>query len=67
MISKNEHEMVGLYDRFGIEIGLITANQQETMFFYYEPYEGGYRKLGKGTNPLELEQRYRVRERMGVK
>lgn len=67
MISKNEHEIVGLYDRDGNEVGLITANQTETMFFFYEPVGKDYRKLGKADNPLELERRFRAYERMGIK
>lgn len=45
----------------------MTANQLETVFFFYE-YDGkDYKKLGRGDNPLELERRFRVKERMGVK
>ena len=66
MIMKNEQEMVGIYKKSGEEVGLITANQQETVFFFYEPYEGGYKKLGKAGSPLELENKFRVRERMGM-
>lgn len=67
MISKTEHEMTGYYTKSGKEVGLITANQQETIFFYYEPYDGGYRKLGRAESPIELERKFRVRERMGLK
>lgn len=66
MISKNEHEMVSLC-RKGKEVGLITANQTETIFYLYEPIRDGYRKLGKAESPIELEKRYKMRERMGVK
>lgn len=67
MISKGEYAMTSLCSKNGAEIGLITANQSETMFYLYEVIDGHYRKLGKSDSPLELEKRYRMYERMGVK
>lgn len=67
MISRGEHAMTSLCSKNGAEIGLITANQSETMFYLYEVVDGHYRKLGKSDSPLELEKRYRMYERMGVK
>lgn len=66
MISKGEHEMTSLMKN-GVEIGLITANQMETMFFLYEIVDGHYRKLGKADSPLELERRFKMHERMMAK
>lgn len=66
MISKGEHEMTSLLND-GVEIGIITANQMETIFYLYEVVDGHYRKLGKADNPLELERRYKMHERMCVK
>ena len=66
MISKGEHGMTSLI-KDGIEIGRITANQTETMFYLYEVIDGKYHKLGKADSPLELERRYKIHERMGVK
>lgn len=57
MISKGEHGKTSIIKK-GVEIGLITANQPETMFYIYEVVDGRYRKLGKGDNPLELERKY---------
>jgi hypothetical protein len=37
------------------------------MFYLYEVVDGHYRKLGKADNPLELEKRYKMYERMGIK
>lgn len=67
MISKNEHVMVSLCNRNGVEVGLITANQTETMFYLYEPIAKDYRKIGKSDNPLELERKYNMYEKMGAK
>lgn len=66
MISKNEHEMVSLC-RCGVEIGLITANQSETVFYLYERVGDEYKKLGKSDNPLELEIKYKMHEKIRVK
>ena len=65
MISKNEHRMVTLYCG-ETEVGVITANQTETVFFLYEPDGDDYRKLGKSDSPLELERKYKMHEKMGV-
>lgn len=67
MISKGEHAMTSLCGKGGVEVGLITANQLETMFYLYEVVDGHYRKLGKADSPLELEKRYKMYERMGIK
>lgn len=67
MISKGEHAMTSLCSKSGIEVGLITSNQLETTFYLYEVVDGHYRKLGKADNPLELERRYKMHERMGLK
>lgn len=67
MVSKGEHELVGLYNKPGEEFGLITANQQETVFFYYERCGNDYKKLGKANSPLKLERRFNVNERMSKK
>ena len=66
MISKNEREMTSLC-KDGKEIGLITTNQMGTVFFLYERIGDDYRKLGKADSPLELETKYKMHERMGVK
>ena len=67
MISKSEHQKVGYVNNEGIEVAVITANQMETQFFFYEFDGREYRKLGKADNPLELERRFNVKERMGMK
>lgn len=66
MIPKTEHVMTSLY-KGDIEIGVITANQMGTIYYLYEVVDGHYRKLGKSDNPLELEHRYKMHDRMGVK
>lgn len=67
MISKNEHEILGFYNTEGVEVGLITANETETMYFFYEPTGKDYKKLGKATSPLKLEIQFNTNARMGIK
>lgn len=66
MIPKTEHVMTTLCKN-GIEIGVITVNQMGTTYYLYEAINGDYRKLGKSDSPLELEQRYKMHDRMDVK
>lgn len=66
MISKNEHIMTSFFRKDEL-VAVITANQLETVFFLYEYNDGEYRKLGKSENPLELERKYRIPERMGLR
>ena len=67
MISKNEHSKVGYVNKDGVEVAIITANQMETQFFFYEFDGKEYKKLGKADNPLELEKKFNIKERMGIK
>lgn len=66
MIPKTERVMTTLCKN-GIEIGVITVNQMGTAYYLYETTNGDYRKMGKSDSPLELEQRYKMYDRMGVK
>lgn len=66
MIPKTERVMTTLCKN-GIEIGVITVNQMGTTYYLYEITNGDYRKLGKSDSPLELERRYKMHDRMGVK
>lgn len=66
MISKNEHIMTSFFRKDEL-VAVITANQLETVFFLYEYNDGEYRKLGKSESPLELERKYRIPERMGLR
>lgn len=67
MISKNEIPKVGYINKDGIEFAVITANQTETQFFFYEFDGNEYKKLGKANSPPELEKRFNIKERMGIK
>lgn len=50
----------------GTPMFLITSKPMTGYYFLYEFTETGLTKLGKGQSPLELEERFQVKKRMGV-
>lgn len=50
----------------GKPLFLITTKPLTGYFFLYEFTADGLIKLGKGQSPLELEEKFNVRKRMGV-
>ena len=67
MISKNERVIVEYGNGKGQVVGVMTINQSGSLYFFYEFDGKDYKKLGKGQNPLELESKYNIKKRMGVK
>ena len=63
---KGEVACVTCCERGGKPLFLITHKPLTGYFFLYEFTGGGLVKLGKGLSPLELEERFEVKERMGV-
>lgn len=67
MISKNEIEWTKYKKLSGEVVGVITSNQSCDVFYFYEFDGNDFKKLGKGNSPPELERKFRIEERMGVK
>lgn len=67
MISKNEIEWTEYKKLSGEVVGVITSNQSCNVFYFYEFDGNDFKKLGKGNSPPELERKFRIEERMGVK
>ena len=65
-ISKSEIGWVDFEDKNGVVRYTITskASAPYEMFFLYELQGDKFVKIGKGANPLELEKRFNVMERM---
>lgn len=63
---KGEETCVTCCDRDGRPLFLITTKPLTGYFFLYEFTGDGLVKLGKGQSPLELEERFHVKKRMGV-
>ena len=67
MISKNEIEWTEYKKLSGEVVGVITSNKSCNVFYLYV-FEGtDFKKLGMGSSPPELERKFRIEERMGVK
>ena len=67
MISKNERQITEYYERGGTRpVAILTSKEPSNVFFLYERVGDDYVKLGKGNSPLELEERYDIRSRMGM-
>ena len=63
---KGEDACVTCCDRSGRPLFLITRKPSTGCFFIYEFTEDGLLRLGKGLSPIELEEKFNVRKRMGV-
>ena len=63
---RGENVCVIYCDCRGKPFFLITTKPITGCFFIYEFKEDGLTRLGKGLSPIELEERFDVRKRMGV-
>lgn len=63
---KGEDVCVTCCERGGKPLFLITTKPLSGYFFLYEFTGDKLIKLGKGSSPLELEERFEVKRRMGV-
>lgn len=63
---KGEEVCVTCCERGGKPLFLITNKPMTGYFFLYEFTGDGLVKLGKGLSPLELEEKFEVKKRMGV-
>ena len=64
---RGEDVCVTCYDKDSNPLFLITEKTLQELYFIYEFTGDGLVKLGKGKSPSELEKKFNVRERMGVK
>ena len=63
---KGEDSCVTYYGPDGNPLFRLTTKPSTGHFFLYEFTASGLVRLGKGRSPLELEEKYDVRKRMGV-
>lgn len=63
---KGEDVCVTCCERGGKPLFLITTKPLTGNFFLYEFTDNGLKKLGKGVSPLELEEKFDVKRRMGA-
>lgn len=43
---------------------IVTSKPIRDFYFLYEVVDGAFKKLGKAKSPLELEEKFKVHERM---
>ena len=64
-IPKGEHAWMGYYNKEDELLFLLTSRENDrSWFFLYENLDGELKKLGKAHTPTELEEKYKVTEKM---
>lgn len=61
---KGERVWVGYYNSNHELCFILTSKDSRDFYFLYELVEGNFRKLGKARSPTELEEMFRVYQRM---
>lgn len=61
---KGERVWVGYYNSNHELLFILTSKDSRDFYFLYELVEDGFRKLGKARSPMELEEKFRVYQRM---
>ena len=64
---KGEIIWVSYYNSHHDLVFIVTSKATREYYFLYEVIEGEFKKLGKSKNPIELEARFNVNERMSVR
>ena len=65
-IPKGEDISVQYFNRNGDLVNLVTWNRLNERFSLYSVEGGTIRKLGSDQSPIELDVKFKVRERMGM-
>lgn len=63
---KGEFVWVQYYDKNGDQVGIMTTKPARDCYYLYGVENGEFVKLGKSASPLELETKYKMRQRMGI-
>lgn len=61
---KGERVWVGYYDSHHELRFILTSKDSRDFYFLHELVDGNFRKLGKARSPMELEEKFRVYQRM---
>lgn len=68
MVQKGERELVEYWNKKEDRVvGLCTTNEREDAFYFYEFDGRDYKKIGRCRSPVEIEIKFNLRERMGMK
>ena len=63
---KGEIVWVSYYDTNHNLLFIMTSKPMRDYYFLYELIDGGLKKIGRAANPIELEEKFNVYERMSV-
>jgi len=63
---KGETVWVSYYNSNKELLFIITSKPIRDFYFLYEVVDGEFKKLGKAKNPTELEEKFKVRDKMSV-
>ena len=63
---KGETVWVSYYNSNKELLFIMTSKPIRDFYFLYEVVEGEFKKLGKAKNPTELEEKFKVRDKMSV-
>ena len=66
MIPRTERVVVTYFNTKEEAIAILTLKPTDGSFFLYEISGEDIKRLGKGVNPLVLEEKYHIRKRMGI-
>lgn len=61
---KGEIVWTGYYNRAGDLLFIITSKESRDYYFLYEYRDEVFQRLGRAKSPLELEERFHVKEKM---
>lgn len=63
---KGETVWVSYYNSKKELLFIMTSKPIRDFYFLYEVVDGEFKKLGKAKNPTELEEKFKVRDKMSV-
>lgn len=63
---KGETVWVSYYNSNKELLFIMTSKPIRDFYFLYEVVDGEFKKLGKAKNPTELEEKFKVRDKMPV-
>ena len=63
-IPSSEIEWVEYLNREHKPLFLLTSKESRDSYFLYEILDDGYKRIGKASSPIALEEKYKVIERM---
>ena len=66
-LPKGETVWVDYKNADGVTVFILTSKDARDCFYLYELIDDKYVKLGKAKEPPELEAKFNVRERIGIK